>query len=182
MTNYKFTFKKAIKHLNLVNRHRWYVFLACCEAHIPLRGLLHDLSKYSLSEFINSVKYYTGTQSPIDTEKELKGYSYAWLHHRGHNRHHWEYWVDNLSSGGEALKMPLKFTLEMICDWIGAGKAYNKKEWNRATPFDRFNNLYNSGKIKIHLDTYKFIFQVLYDYKNTQKSLSRIIKLYAFEY
>lgn len=172
----KFTLKKALKHLKLVLTHKHYVFLASIEAGIPFRGLMHDLSKFSPAEFIASVKYYRGDKSPIDVEKEIKGYSYAWLHHRGRNPHHWEYWIDNLSSGGEALKMPLKYVKEMICDWIGAGKAYDFENWNYNVPFDRFNKLYNSGKLKIHLDTYKLIFQILSDYKNRKSSLKKIIK------
>ena len=112
---------KLRKHFKIVCIHKYYVFLASIEAGIPFRGFMHDWSKFSFSEFFNSAKYYTGNRSPIDNEKDEKGYSYAWLHHRGRNPHHWEYWIDNLSSGGEALKMPSKYVKEMICDWIGAG-------------------------------------------------------------
>ena len=98
---------KLLKHIKLVTIHKHYVFLASLECGIPFRGLCHDLSKFSPIELFNSAKYYTGNRSPIDNEKDERGYSYAWLHHRGHNPHHWEYWIDNLSSGGEALKMPL---------------------------------------------------------------------------
>ena len=48
--------KKAIKHFNLITKHRWIVFKLCVKAGIPFRGLLHDLSKYSPTEFIESVK------------------------------------------------------------------------------------------------------------------------------
>ena len=180
MEEYKFTLKKALKHFGLVNRHRWYVFLVCAEVGIPFRGLLHDLSKYSPIEFINSVKYYTGRMSPIDVEKSIHGFSYAWLHHRGHNKHHWEYWIDELSSGGTALRIPRKYVIEMMCDWIGSGKAYEKDNWNKAMPFDKFNHLYNRGSIKIHIDTYKFIFNVLYTYKNTSRPLRDIIEEYEY--
>ena len=168
--------KKLYKHLKIICAHKHYVFLASIEAGIPLRGLMHDLSKFSYSEFFNSAKYYTGNRSPIDNEKDEKGYSYAWLHHRGRNPHHWEYWVDNLSSGGEALKMPIKYVKEMICDWIGAGKAYDFDNWNYDTPFKRFNSLYNSGKLKLHLDTYKFLFHVLQEYSLGRYRLKDIIK------
>lgn len=172
----KFTFKKAIKHLKLILMHKHYVFLASLEAGIPFRGLLHDMSKFNPKEFLNSVKYYNGKRSPIDVEKEIKGYSYAWLHHRGHNPHHWEYWIDNLSSGGVALKIPKKYVIEMLCDWIGAGKAYDFDNWGYDTPFKRFVNLYNSGHIKIHIDTYILIFNILQEYSKGKKSLKTIIK------
>jgi len=173
---------KLRKHFKTVCAHKYYVFLASIEAGIPFRGFMHDWSKFSFSEFFNSAKYYTGNRSPIDNEKDEKGYSYAWLHHRGRNPHHWEYWVDNLSSGGEALKMPIKYVKEMICDWIGAGKAYDFDNWNYDTPFKRFNSLYNSGKLKLHLDTYKFLFHVLQEYGLGRYKLKDIIKKYEEKY
>lgn len=175
-------YKKLLKHLKLVISHKHYVFLASIECGIPLQGLFHDLSKFSFIELFNSAKYYTGNRSPIDNEKDEKGYSYAWLHHRGRNPHHWEYWIDNLSSGGVALKMPLKYVKEMICDWIGAGKAYDFENWNYDVPFKRFVSLYNQGKIKIHLDTYKLIFNVLQEYGKTGNKLKNIFKKYESDY
>lgn len=171
-------YKKCFKHLKVVLTHKYYVFLASLSAGIPLRGLRHDLSKFSCIEFFNSAKYYSGNRSPIDNEKDDKGYSYAWLHHRGRNPHHWEYWIDNLSSGGEAIKIPYKYVVEMICDYIGAGKTYEGKKWNRKQPFEYFIKRYNRGQIKLHLDTYSFIFVILRDYANTKLSLRLILKKY----
>lgn len=173
---------KLWKHFKLICKHKHYVFLASIEAGIPIRGFMHDLSKFSPIELFNSAKYYTGNRSPIDNEKDKKGYSYAWLHHRGRNPHHWEYWIDNLSSGGDALKIPYKYVIEMICDWIGAGKAYDFDNWNYNVPFDRFNKLYNSGKIKLHLETYTLIFNILNDYKYRKGSLKQIIKKHKKHY
>lgn len=175
-------YQKCFKHFKLISKYKWYVFLASIEAGIPLRGFLHDFSKFSLIEFFNSAKYYTGDRSPIDNEKDEKGYSLVWLHHRGRNPHHWEYWIDNLSSGGEALRMPYKYVVEMLCDWIGAGKTYIGKEWTRKQPFEFFIKKYNTGKIKIHLDTYCFLFSVLQDYANTTESLKTIINKYRETY
>ena len=173
---------KLRKQLQMIIIHKHYVFLASIEAGIPFRGFMHDLSKFSPIELFNSAKYYTGNRSPIDNEKDEKGYSYAWLHHRGRNPHHWEYWIDNLSSGGDALKIPIKYVKEMICDWIGAGKAYDFENWNYDTPFKRFINLYNSGKLKLHIDTYKFLFNVLQDYSLGRYKLKDIIKKYEEKY
>lgn len=173
---------KLCKHFKTVCTHKYYVFLASIEAGIPFRGFMHDWSKFSFSEFFNSAKYYTGNRSPIDNEKDEKGYSYAWLHHRGRNPHHWEYWIDNLSSGGEALKMPIKYVKEMICDWIGAGKAYDFDNWGYDIPFKRFNSLYNAGQLKIHIDTYKFLFHVLQEYGSGRYKLKDIIKKHEKQY
>lgn len=100
------------------------------------RGILHDLSKFSPTEFIESVKYYQGNRSPIEACKEDKGYSLAWFHHRGINKHHSQYWCD--ISFGEVIpaKMPMKYLIEFICDGVGAGKAYLKDDWTQKSPLE----------------------------------------------
>ena len=120
--------KKFFGHLKTVCIHKYYVFKFCCRAGIPWRGIKHDLSKFSPTEFFESVKYYSGTRSPIDACKKDKGYSLAWNHHKGRNTHHWEHWVDNLGINPTPILMPYKDTVEMLCDYLGACKAYNKKK------------------------------------------------------
>lgn len=122
--------KTAIKHFKLICAHKKEVFKTCWKAGIPFRGLKHDLSKFSPTEFLESVRYYSGSRSPIDSCKDDKGYSMAWFHHRGRNRHHWEYWVDNFEKGITPILMPFDDCLEMLCDFIGAGKAYNKENFS----------------------------------------------------
>ena len=87
---------------------------------------MHDLSKFSPTEFLESIKYYTGTRSPIDKAKEEQGYSLAWFHHRGRNPHHHVYWCDNFDEGMTCVRIPFKYMLEMFCDFLGAGVAYSK--------------------------------------------------------
>ncbi|MCI8272717.1 MAG: catalase [Clostridia bacterium] len=115
------------KHIRLVTRHKWLVFKLACKIGIPWRGFMHDLSKYSPQEFWESVKYYDGRKSPILVCKEAEGYSKAWLHHKGVNKHHFEYWVDT-SLPYKAAIMPYKYAAEMICDKIAAGITYNGKD------------------------------------------------------
>ena len=100
--------KNLVLHFNLVNKHRFKVFKLCCKAGIPFRGLLHDLSKYSPTEFFESVKYYEGSYSPITNCKKENGYSKAWLHHKGRNKHHYEYWYDYSDT------LPEKFVKALI--------------------------------------------------------------------
>ena len=114
----------AWKHFKLITKHKLYVFYYCCIAGIPLRGLIHDVSKYSPTEFFESAKYFQGDSSPINACKKANGYSKAWLHHKGRNSHHYEYWQDNFDRGGEALQMPFEDALELICDYLAAGRAY----------------------------------------------------------
>ncbi len=139
-------------HLKTICTHKRYVFLACCKAGIPWRGLMHDLSKFSIEEFWTSARYWTGKSSPISAERDLLGFSYAWQHHKAHNPHHWEYWVDFRNDGTEVYgKIPLPVAKEMVCDWLGAGKAYNGKNWNQSTPLRYFRS--HETYYKLHPDT-----------------------------
>lgn len=122
---------RFFSHLKTVIRHKNAVFLHCCKAGIPVRGFLHDLSKFSPVEFLNGVKYYQGTRSPNEEEREEKGYSLAWMHHKGRNRHHFEYWsdVNPVSKRYEPVEMPRKYLIEMFCDRVAASKIYKGKDY-----------------------------------------------------
>lgn len=127
-------------HLRTVLHHRHTVFIHCVKAGIPLRGLLHDLSKFSPTEFIPGVKYYQGDRSPNEREREVDGASRAWMHHKGRNRHHFEYWTDyNMKTKRlEPVKMPDIFIFEMFCDRVAASKIYNKENYRDNMPLDYF--------------------------------------------
>jgi len=122
--------KNVVKHLKLITNHKWVVFKLCCKVGQPWRGFCHDFSKYTPTEFFESVNYYVGTHSPIIEAKRDKGYSNAWLHHKGRNKHHPEYWVDTLAPNPTPV-MPYKYAVEMICDKIAAGIIYRGDEWTK---------------------------------------------------
>ena len=130
--------KNVFKHLKLITKHKWIVFKLCCKAGIPWRGICHDLSKYSPTEFFEGIKYYQGNRSPITAAKEEKGYSEAWLHHKGRNKHHSEYWMD-LSAKEKTPIMPYKYTAEMLCDKLAAGIVYQGEKWNKEYPIKYWN-------------------------------------------
>lgn len=148
---YRFTIKNALKHLRVVMRHRRWVRHFCFKARIFKQGLLHDLSKYSPSEFIESATYFVGTSSPIDACKKDKGYSAAWMHHKAHNKHHREYWTDNYDAGTTCIKMPWKYAVECFCDFLGAGIAYNPNSFTPELEFNWWKS--NRLNMKINLDT-----------------------------
>ena len=129
-----------IKHFLTITKHRNAVMRHCFKAGIPIRGLLHDLSKYSPTEFLPGVKYFQGTRSPNEQERELFGYSKAWMHHKGRNRHHFEYWndVNPKSKRYEPVKMPIKYLKEMFCDRVAASKIYQGKNYTDSHPLDYF--------------------------------------------
>lgn len=122
--------KNAFKHFKLITYHRWLVFKLCCRAGEPWRGLVHDLSKYSPTEFKEGIKYFQGTFSPITAAKKDKGYSEAWLHHRGRNKHHLEYWVDKNATDKTPI-IPYPYVVEMVCDKLAAGMVYQKDNWTK---------------------------------------------------
>ena len=126
------------RHFRTITHHRHLVIAGCFRAGIPWRGLLHDLSKYSPTEFFTGAKYYLGTRSPNAAEREAIGYSVAWMHHKGRNRHHFEYWTDFSKATGryEPVKMPLKYLKEMFCDRIAASKTYQGKNYTDRHPLE----------------------------------------------
>ena len=161
--------KNSFKHFKKICKHKYYVGKYCFHYGLYKQGLMHDLSKFSPTEFFESVKYYQGDRSPIDACKEQNGYSEAWLHHKGRNKHHYEYWFDNLDNGGKPLLMPFNYMVEMFCDYIGAGQAYMGKNFtieseNGLTlgnlPADLCNTLaplYDSGYATILTSTVSYI-------------------------
>ena len=129
--------KNSVKHTALIFRHKHKVFINCVRCGIPMRGILHDLSKFSPAEFIESVKYYQGNRSPIGVCRREKGYSTAWLHHKGRNRHHLEYWCDQECEVQPII--PYKFAVECICDKISATKTYAKNNYHPGMPLEHWN-------------------------------------------
>ena len=117
-------------HFKTITRHKILVGKLCFKVHLYKQGLLHDLSKYSPTEFITGIKYYKGTYSPNSAERNEKGYSTAWLHHKGRNKHHTDYWVD-LSAPDKTPIIPYPYVAEMICDKLAAGIIYKGKEWTK---------------------------------------------------
>lgn len=111
-------------HLRTITKHRHKVIWHCFKAGIFRQGLMHDLSKYSPCEFFKGVRYYQGTRSPNEAEREDIGYSTAWIHHKGRNPHHFEYWTDyNLKTKQvEPVPMPRRYIIEMFCDRVAASK------------------------------------------------------------
>lgn len=147
------------KHLHLVNKHRFMVFKLSIKAGIPYRGLIHDLSKYSPIEFIESAKYYNGKKSPISLSKKENGYSKAWLYHKGRNKHHFEYWYD-FAAPEKTPVIPYKYTVEMICDTLAAGMAYQGKEWNQSFQLEYYKNRKDKEYIN---DSIKKVLEEVYE-------------------
>ena len=144
---------KCIKHINLVMHHKWLVFKLCCKVGLPWRGFMHDWSKFSPTEFWESVKYFDGHKSPITVCKKDKGYSEAWLHHKGRNKHHYQYWTD-LSLPEKTVIMPYRYAVEMVCDELAAGITYNGKNWTKDTQLEYYINKERKNLINPHIDNF----------------------------
>lgn len=129
-----------IKHFLTITRHRHQVIKNCFLAGIPLQGLLHDLSKYTPTEFIPGAVYYQGTRSPNEGEREAYGYSKAWVHHKGVNKHHFEHWTDYnpKTKRLEGCPMPVKYIVEMFCDRVAASKIYMGDDYDDSKPLQYF--------------------------------------------
>ena len=142
-----------IKQFKTITKHRHVVIKHCFKAGILWQGLRHDLSKYSPAEFMPGAKYYVGFRSPNEGEREENGHSLAWIHHKGRNKHHFEYWTDynTKSKVVEPVKMPMKYVAEMFCDRVAAGKIYNGDKYTDQSPLEYF--LRAKGRRVIHPET-----------------------------
>ena len=145
--------KNFCGHLSTVVRHRHKVFIHCCRVGIPVRGLLHDLSKFSPTEFIPGVRFFLGTRSPNEEERATFGHSLAWMHHKGRNRHHFEYWTDYNPETKQIspVKMPIRFVKEMFCDRVAASKIYQGKNYTDNHPIEYF--MRGKARRSIHPET-----------------------------
>ena len=128
-------------HLDTITRHKLLVMKYCFACGLYRQGLVHDLSKYSPTEFIPGCIYYQGDHSPNEAERQAKGYTAAWLHHKGRNKHHLEYWVDYAPELGYrmgGMEMPVNYVVEMFCDRVAASKIYQKERYTDASPWEYY--------------------------------------------
>ena len=147
---------KAIRHFQTITKHKIYVMRECFRVGLYRQGLLHDLSKYSWTEFRIGCRYYQGTRSPNNAEREEKGYSSAWLHHKGRNKHHFEYWIDygiNAEEGLKGMKMPVKYVVEMFIDRMSASMNYQKEKYTDKSPLEYYEK--RAEYYLLHEDTRK---------------------------
>lgn len=157
----KITLKKTLAHFKTICIHKFWVAYYCFKCGLYWQGITHDLSKFSWTEFWESVRYYQGISSPINACKVDNGYSQAWQHHKGRNPHHYEYWTDNYDIGTTTIPMPYKYAVELLCDYLGAARAYMKENFS-------FENEYNWWQVKkrvakMHPQTGVFVSNVLND-------------------
>ena len=125
-------------HFKTITKHKLLVMDGCFKVGLYRQGLTHDLSKYSPTEFLTGVRFYQGTRSPNSAERDSKGYSEAWMHHKGRNRHHYEYWTDLSRETGryESVPMPRKYLVEMVMDRRAACMTYQGKNYSPASPLN----------------------------------------------
>ena len=151
------------KHFKTITHHKILVAKGCFKVGLYKQGLLHDMSKYSPTEFWVGAKYYQGTRSPNNAEREDIGYSSAWLHHKGRNKHHYEYWIDYrmqaLPGGMAPVPMPDKYIAEMIMDRIAASKVYMGGEYTDRSPLDYYYQ--GTDRAPIHPETKAKLLYVL---------------------
>lgn len=149
--------KRHLNYLKYILRHKWFVFIASTKIGASwYLALIHDMSKFKPSEWLP----YAFTFYAPDGSKQYKetaDFAEAWNHHQKRNKHHWQYYLITWDRGEtEALPMPKKYLLEMVADWMGAGRAitgrWETKEW-----YDK-----NKDTIKLHPETRKAVEDILW--------------------
>ena len=145
----------AWNHFRTSTRHRHLVIRHCWKAGIFWQGLRHDLSKYSPTEFLPGARYYQGNRSPNEKEREVLGYSVAWMHHKGRNKHHFEYWNDYNPKEKRVMpvKMPARYLAEMFCDRLAASKVYAGDQYQQDHSLRYFQNSNARKRGMLHPET-----------------------------
>ena len=153
---------KAWKHFSTITAHKILVMKGCFKVGLYRQGLLHDMSKYGPTEFLAGCKYYKGYMSPNNAERFDKGYSSAWLHHKGRNKHHWEFWTDYAPDVNHltGCRMPEKYVVEMFLDRVAASKNYNRGEYQDYFPLDYY--LKGRDHYSLHPDTKRLLEKLLH--------------------
>ena len=156
-------YQNIIRHFLTISEHKWLVMKNCFRVGLYKQGLLHDLSKYTPVEFLTGVRYYQGDRSPNAVEREKFGYSTAWLHHKGRNKHHFEYWIDfSKAKGGlTGCKMPLPYLVEMIMDRIAASRVYRGKDYTDASAWEYYQREKPYLKDAMHPETQAMLEKIL---------------------
>lgn len=133
---------KAWSHFCTIAYHKKLVMQGCFRVGLYKQGILHDMSKYSPSEFFVGCKYYQGHRSPNNAEREAKGMSTAWLHHKGRNKHHYEYWIDYAVGTDDmvGMLMPKRYVVEMFMDRIAASKTYLKDKYTDSSALQYYQS------------------------------------------
>ncbi len=152
---------KAWRHFATITKHKWLVMKGCFRVGLYRQGLTHDLSKYSPTEFLTGARYYQGVRSPNAAEREDKGYSEAWMHHKGRNRHHYEYWTDmnRETRTYEPIPMPRKYLAEMVMDRRAACMTYQGKNYRDDSPLNYLTR--SREKDLMHPETRKQLHYIL---------------------
>lgn len=153
-------FVPILKYLLVTIKHKWFVLVAGLKTKTPiLQLLLHDWSKFTLSELPHYARQFYGTADDPD------GWLRCWIHHQNYNPHHWEYWFTRSAVSGfnknAPAPMPEKYVREMVADWLGASRAYSgawpeslqKWEWYQKNFFAIYSN--------VHADTRKKLLDIL---------------------
>lgn len=148
---------KAWEHFKTITRHKNLVRAGCFKVGLYRQGIMHDWSKYTPTEFLVGCKYYQGSMSPNNAERADRGYSSAWLHHKGRNKHHMEYWIDydvsetSEHGGMTGMKMPIRYVAEMFIDRVSASKNYQKDKYTDSSALKYYEH--GKGHYMMHKDT-----------------------------
>ena len=154
---------RPLMHFCTITKHKFLVMKECFRVGLYRQGLLHDLSKYSWTEFRVGCRYYQGNRSPNNAEREDRGYSSGWLHHKGRNKHHYEYWIDYSLDGTGLLagmRMPVRYVVEMFLDRIAASKVYKGSRYRDSDPLEYYMNG-KAGEL-MHPETRKLLEKLLH--------------------
>ena len=98
------TMNKALAHFHTITKHKILVMKECFRGGaVPAGAAPRSFQIQSHRVPGGDADITRGPGGPNNAEREDKGYSSAWLHHKGRNKHHYEYWIDYSLDGKHLL-------------------------------------------------------------------------------
>ncbi len=166
---------KYLKYLYYIIRHKYFVGIECWKRGLFYRGIFHDISKLLPGEFIPYAKWFYGETN----KRDIINYDIAWLKHQHRNPHHWQYWMlQNDNDGMHTLQMPNKYAIEMVCDWLGAEKSINGRQFSLDNT--RIWYLFHKNNITLHPTTraqVRKLLKIIFPYSKAAADKQENIKI-----
>ena len=151
-----------VDHIIDILMKKTYVLIYCFRIGLYWRGIKHDISRFSLIEFIYSIENYDPVEYPLDMRRR-NSISQAYIHYISKNDYTIEHWICN----DEPCKMPFASASECIVHLIASERILAHFSFSYINVFKRYVTMIDNG-LKIHPHTKKFIYYILADLANDE--------------
>lgn len=123
-----------LQYLKTLMVHKWYVLCEAWTLDILWRGIVHDWSKFTPSEWLPRVRALRlntlrADDGYFDLRKADDELTLCWLRHYHRNSHHWQHYVAYLDNGTvRPLAMADADRREMLADWRAVSRRPDRQD------------------------------------------------------